>query len=137
MTKRYSELIQFGTFEERFEYLKLTGAVGESTFGSGRYLNQLLYKSPEWKSVRQKVIIRDNGCDLGISDRQLDNYITIHHINPISKEDILNRNPKVFDLENLISCSDATHKAIHYGDISLLPKTKIIERKPFDQCPWH
>lgn len=137
MTKRYSELIQFGTFEERFEYLKLTGVVGESTFGSGRYLNQLLYKSPEWKSVRQKVIIRDNGCDLGISDRQLDNYITIHHINPISKEDILNRNPKVFDLENLISCSDATHKAIHYGDISLLPKTKIIERKPFDQCPWH
>lgn len=137
MTKRYSELIQFGTFEERFEYLKLTGVVGESTFGSGRYLNQLLYKSPEWKSVRQKVIIRDNGCDLGISDRQLDNYITIHHMNPISKEDILNRNPKVFDLENLISCSDATHNAIHYGDISLLPKTKIIERKPFDQCPWH
>lgn len=134
-TKSYSELIKLETFEERFEYLKLNGRVGESTFGYDRYLNQLFYTTAEWKAARNLVIIRDNGCDLGIDDRIIGGRIFIHHINPITKEDILNRHPKLFDPENLICVSKLTHDAIHYGDENLLIKAPI-ERSKNDTCPW-
>ena len=136
MNKSYLELIQLETFEDRFRYLRLNGAVGESTFGSHRRLNQLLYKMPEWRSVRNKVIIRDNGCDLAHSDFGLgDQPAYVHHINPITLQDILDRNPLIFDLNNLITVSFQTHQAIHYGDEGLLPKLPI-ERRANDTCPW-
>lgn len=135
MTKTYLELCQLSTFEERFEYLKLDGIVGDWTFGSRRYLNQMLYKSAEWKELRDKVIIRDNGCDLGIQDRTIFGKVLIHHINPITIEDVLNRNPIVFDLNNLICVSHMTHQAIHYGDSNLLMKDPI-QRTKNDTCPW-
>lgn len=134
-TKSYSELITLKTYEERFEYLKLDGSVGAETFGSARHLNQMFYSSDEWKAVRRDIIIRDNGCDLAISDRQMDRYILIHHINPITKEDILNRDPKLFDPENLICVSKLTHDAIHYGSSDILITTPV-ERTKNDTCPW-
>lgn len=133
--KTYSEMLRYNTFLERFRYLKLTGAVGAITFGYDRYLNQALYKSPEWLSIRDKIIIRDNGCDLGIEGREIDKGIIVHHINPISKEDILERNPLLFDPENLICVSKCTHDAIHYGDEDLLVLMPIIRAKN-DTCPW-
>lgn len=134
--KTYKQCITFPTFEERFEYLKLDGAVGLATFGSDRYLNQIFYNSPEWKTVRRDVILRDNGCDLGIPDRIVRGRIYIHHLNPISVEDVLNRSSKLFDPDNLICVSRATHEAIHYGDFNLLNPSTPLERKPFDQAPW-
>ena len=134
--KSYSECIIFPTFEERFEYLKLSAAIGVATFGSDRYLNQIFYRSPEWKKVRRDVIIRDNGCDLGIEDRTIRGQIYIHHINPITMEDIAKRTRQLFDPENLICVSHATHNAIHYGDVNLLTPSKPIERTPGDTCPW-
>lgn len=133
--KTYSELITLPTFEERFNYLKLGGTVGESTFGFDRYLNQNLYKSQEWKSVRNKVIIRDNGCDLACEGHEIYGKVLIHHINPITVEDIINRNPIIFDLENLITTVHNTHNAIHYGDENLLIKGPI-ERTKNDTIPW-
>lgn len=133
--KTYSELVKLETFDERYEYLKLNGRVGEDTFGSKRYLNQMLYKSDEWKSIRNKIIVRDNGCDLGIKGRDLDSKVIVHHINPITIEDVLNRNPKVFDKNNLITVSHMTHEAIHYGDESLLVLDPV-ERRKNDTCPW-
>lgn len=133
--KTYSELITLPTFEERFNYLKLGGIVGESTFGFDRYLNQNLYKSQEWKSVRNKVIIRDNGCDLACEGYEIYGKVLIHHINPITVEDIINRNPIIFDLENLITTIHNTHNAIHYGDENLLIKGPI-ERTKNDTIPW-
>lgn len=133
--KTYSELITFPTFRERFEYLKLNGQVGLDTFGHDRYLNQILYTSPEWRRCRNGIIIRDNGCDLGCEGYEIHGKILIHHINPITVEDILNRNPMVFDPENLISSAHITHNAIHYGDVSLLI-TEPIERSRNDTCPW-
>lgn len=133
--KTYSELITLPTFEERFNYLKLEGAVGESTFGFDRYLNQNLYRSQEWKSVRNKVIIRDNGCDLACEGYEIYGKVLIHHINPITVEDIINRNPIIFDLENLITTVHNTHNAIHYGDENLLIKGPI-ERTKNDTIPW-
>lgn len=133
--KTYSELITLPTFEERFNYLKLGGTVGESTFGFDRYLNQNLYKSQEWKSVRNKVIIRDNGCDLACEGYEIYGKVLIHHINPITAEDIINRNPIIFDLENLITTVHNTHNAIHYGDENLLIKGPI-ERTKNDTIPW-
>ena len=135
MIRNYTELSKLQTFEERFNYLKLNGIVGKETFGYDRYLNQILYQRPEWKSVRNKVIIRDNGCDLGIIGREIQNRIIIHHMNPITVEDIKSRNPIVFDPEYLISTVHRTHNAIHYSDEDLLPKNPI-ERKPNDTCPW-
>lgn len=135
ITKTYSELMSLPTFEERFSYLQLNGAVGEDTFGRNRYLNQILYHSEEWKRLRRQVIIRDEGCDLGCSDRRIYDRILVHHINPITVEDVLSKNPKVFDPENLICVSHITHNAIHYGDDNLLMKNPI-ERKPNDTCPW-
>lgn len=133
--KSYSELVKLQTYEERFEYLKLNGSVGVDTFGGSRYLNQVFYKSDEWKTARNTVIIRDNGCDLGIEDRSIGKPILVHHINPITKEDILNRDPSLTDPENLICVSKLTHDAIHYGDENLLVKAPV-ERSKNDTCPW-
>lgn len=135
MNKSYHECIALSSFKERYEYLRLGAAVGDMTFGGHRQLNQLLYRMPEWKRTRRDVIIRDNGCDLAHPDFELNQAAYIHHINPITIEDILDRNPIIFDPDNLIVCSFNTHQAIHYGDAGLLPKLPI-ERQPNDTCPW-
>ena len=135
IVRTYSELIKLQSFEERFEYLKLNGRVCEETFGFDRYINQVFYKSKEWRSVRDKVIIRDNGCDLALLDREIRGRILIHHMNPISKEDILRKSDMILNPEYLICTTKNTHNAIHYGDIGLLMKDPI-ERKPNDTCPW-
>lgn len=135
--RTYSELITLPTFIDRFEYLKLGGTVGEETFGFDRYLNQTFYKTKEWLHVRDFVIVRDHGCDLGITDRVIPNgvKILVHHMNPITVEDILNRSKFLLDPEYLISTVKNTHDAIHYGDSSLLI-SEPIERTPYDTCPW-
>ena len=137
--KSYSELMKLETFEERFDYLKLGGKIGETTFGCDRYLNQILYHDPKWKAVRRRVIKRDSGrhdtFDLGVRGRPILGLVYVHHINPVFKQDIIDRNPCLFDEENLISCSKRTHNAIHYGDESLLDKDPI-DRSQYDTCPW-
>lgn len=133
--RTYSELITIPTFEERYNYLKLNGIVGKETFGYDRYLNQLLYRSSDWRSFRDRIIIRDNGCDLACEGFELQSRIIIHHIDPITIEDILNKHPKVFDPENVVSTSHNTHLAIHYGDKNLIPITPINRHKN-DTCPW-
>ena len=133
--RTYSELITLPTFNERFQYLKLNGQVGGSTFGFDRYLNQLFYKSDEWLRLRDQIIIRDNGCDLGIEGREIHGRILIHHMNPIRKEDILNRSRYLLDPEFLICTVKRTHDAIHYGDENLL-LTIPKERRKNDTCPW-
>lgn len=134
--RSYYELIQLETYEERFEYLKLSGIIGEETFGSRRNLNQILYQTDRWKDeTRPKIIIRDNGCDLGIPGKQIFGRVIVHHINPITIDDILNDDPKVFDPRNLITVAHMTHEAIHYGDEKLLMKD-LVERHVNDTCPW-
>lgn len=133
--RTYSELMAFSTYEERFRYLKLDGEVGKDTFGFDRWLNQVFYKSPEWKSVRNHVILRDMGCDLAIPDREIYGRILIHHMNPITKEDVLNRTDLLLNPEYLICTSKLTHDAIHYGDEDLLIKDPVV-RRPNDTCPW-
>lgn len=133
--KTYSELITLPTFLERYKYLKLGGLVGEETFGYDRYLNQILYRSQEWKRFRNEIILRDNGCDLAHEEYEINGRILIHHINPITLADINNRNPMIFDPENVISTSHNTHNAIHYGDESLLITDPIV-RRPGDTIPW-
>lgn len=133
--RTYSELIQLKTFEERFEYLKLDGIIGRETFGFDRYLNQMFYTSIEWKKFRRDIILRDNGCDLAIPGLDIVGKIFIHHLNPITKEDILNRTEYLMNPEFVICSSKLTHDAIHYGDSDLLPKGPI-ERKRNDTCPW-
>lgn len=133
--RTYSELIQIPDFLGRYRYLKLGGRVGEATFGSRRMLNQMFYKTEEWRHVRDEIIIRDSGCDLGILDREIGGRILIHHLNPITKEDILRRDQKLFDPENLICVCKNTHDAIHYGDESLLMLVPP-DRAPNDTCPW-
>lgn len=134
--RTYSELITLPTFEERFQYLRLDGQVGAETFGFDRYLNQIFYRTDkEWLSVRDYVIIRDNGCDLGILDRQIHGRIFVHHMNPITKEDIIRRTKYLLDPEYLICTIKLTHDAIHYGDENLLLKGPI-ERTRNDTCPW-
>ena len=133
--RTYTELCKLKSIEERFDYLKLGGVVGEETFGFERWLNQNLYTSPEWRAVRDKVIIRDNGCDLGVEGYEVHGRITVHHINPITKEDILYRFEDVINPEYLISCSSLTHKAIHYGNRDLLPQDLVVRTKN-DTCPW-
>lgn len=133
--RTYSELIKIPTFKERFEYLKLGGQVGVETFGFDRYLNQTLYRSSEWKRFRRDVIIRDNGCDLAMDDYEIVGKILVHHIDPLTIEDVLKRHPKIFDPENVICTSLNTHNAIHYGDASLLITEPIIRTK-YDTCPW-
>ena len=133
--KTYSELIQLPTFKERFRYLKLGGKVGEETFGFDRYLNQKFYKSKEWLSVRDYVIIRDNGCDLAMEDRPIESRIIIHHLNPITRDDIINQTEFLLNPEYMICTIKRTHDAIHYGDESLLFDAPI-ERTKNDTCPW-
>lgn len=133
--RTYSELITLPTFEERFQYLKLGGKVGEETFGFDRYLNQLFYNSREWKDVREHVILRDNGCDLGMFDREIRGKILVHHMNPVDANDILKRSEFLLDPEYMICTYKLTHDAIHYGDESILV-TAPIERTKYDTCPW-
>lgn len=134
--RTYTELIRLKTFEERFRYLKLDGRVGDETFGFDRWLNQMFYNSNEWLSVKRSVIIRDNGCDLGISDRSIIGLVFVHHMNPIRKEDIINRSPILLNPEYLICTCKQTHDAIHYGDERILNQNKVITRHPNDTCPW-
>ena len=133
--RTYSELVLLPTFEERYEYLRLDRRVGEKTFGFDRWLNQTFYKSEEWLSIRDKIIVRDNGCDLGIPGRDIYSRILIHHMNPITKEDILRRSDILLNPEYLICVTPNTHRAIHYGNENLLIKDSI-ERRPNDTCPW-
>ena len=133
--RTYSELIQLPTFEERFNYLRLDGVVGKDTFGFDRYLNQQFYRSSEWKRIRNRVIVRDNGCDLGIDDYEIHGRILIHHMNPISIEDLQHMSDLLMNPEYLICVSHRTHNAIHYGDESLIV-TAPIERTQNDTCPW-
>lgn len=123
------------TFKERYEYLKIGGVIGKETFGYDRYLNQILYRSDEWKNFRREIIVRDNGKDLACEDYTIYGRVFVHHINPITVEDVLNRDPKIFDPENVITTSLDTHNAIHYGDESLLI-LEPIERSMHDTCPW-
>ena len=133
--KTYSELIALPTFEERYEYLQLNGRVGEDTFGFDRYLNQNFYRSAEWRRIRDRVIVRDNGCDLAIDDRIIYGKILIHHMNPITDKDLFNLSDILLDPEYLICVSHNTHNAIHYGDGERLVKDPIVRTKN-DTCPW-
>ena len=135
MIRTYSELSKLKTYEERFRYLRLDGKVGRETFGFDRYLNQAFYRLQKWKEVRNKVIVRDNGCDLGIEGYEIYGRVIIHHMNPVTIEDILRESEFLFDPEFLISTTHSTHNAIHYGDESLLI-TASVERKANDTCPW-
>lgn len=133
--RTYSELITIPTFEERYEYLRLYGTVGEETFGFDRYLNQVFYKSKEWRAIRDYVIVRDCGCDLAIPDREIQSRILVHHMNPVTVRDIVNRADDILNPEFLICTSKNTHDAIHYGDSDLLI-LEPIERSINDTCPW-
>ena len=134
--KTYSELITLPTFEERYRYLRLSGSVGKETFGFDRYLNQLFYqRSKLWERIRDEVIIRDNGCDLGVEDRDIYGRVIVHHMNPISMDDLLHESDFLLNPEFLICTSHATHNAIHYGDEKYL-MTVPIERTKNDTCPW-
>lgn len=133
--KTYTELSRLSTFEDRYNYLRLSGAVGEATFGFDRYLNQVFYRSQKWKSVRDFVIIRDNGCDLGIEGYEIHGRIIIHHMNPITLRDIELESDMLLDPEYLITTVHNTHNAIHYGDENLLIKAPI-QRSKNDTCPW-
>ena len=135
MNRTYSELITLLTFAERFKYLKLDGSIGRETFGFKRWINQELYHCDKWLKFRDKIIIRDNGCDLGVPGYDIYGSILIHHLNPVTYEDILCQNSCVFDPENAICTRLKTHNAIHYGDDSLLIVSPI-ERSPNDTCPW-
>lgn len=135
MIRCYKDLSRLESFMERYQYLRIHGKVGEETFGLDRYINQSLYKSQRWKNIRSQVIIRDNGCDLGVDGHEIDRYIVVHHMNPITLEDIEEERDVVFDPEYLICCTSRTHQAIHFGDEGLLPKD-YVERKPNDTCLW-
>lgn len=135
MTRSYSELIKLPDYNSRLEYLYIGDSIGNETFGNNRWLNQRLYTSPEWRKTRDGIIIRDNGCDLGIEGCELANkFIIVHHINPITEDDLIYMRPIVFDPENLISVSRKSHNFIHYG-INFLDKP-LVERSPNDTCPW-
>ena len=134
MKKSYSEMANFKTHKERFEYLKTNSKVGDETFGYDRYLNQTLYKSAEWKKARAQVILRDKGCDLGIEGYEINDKILVHHINPITRDDILNKNPEIFNPDNLVCTCKRTHDAIHYGNEDSIKGP--VERHQNDTCPW-
>lgn len=135
MIRTFSELKRIKTFKERYQYLRLSGIVGESTFGFDRHINQMLYTSKRWLHTRDEIIIRDQGCDLGIEGYEIYGRIIIHHINPITLEDIELDRDEIYDPEFLICTTHITHLAIHYGDESLLPQVPIL-RKRNDTCPW-
>lgn len=133
--RTYSELIAIPTYKERFEYLKLDGTVGVDTFGYDRYLNQILYHSSEWRSFRNEMNVRDNGCDLAMDGYMIHGNFLLHHLNPITVDDVINRRPNVFDPENVVTTVLKTHNAIHYGDSNLLILEPIVRTKN-DTCPW-
>lgn len=133
--RTYSELMLFSSFEDRYQYLRLNGSVGEITFGFDRYINQKFYRSTEWKQIRNHVILRDNGCDLGVEGYEIHEKILIHHMNPIALSDIQNASDYLLNPNYLISVTLATHNAIHYGDETLLIRAPT-ERLPNDTCPW-
>lgn len=133
--RTYSNLSQYETLEERFRYLSLRGSVGESTFGFERYLNQKFYASRQWKQIRHEVIVRDNGCDLGVDGFEIHDKIIIHHMNPMAPHDIIHGDESILDPEYLISTTHRTHNAIHYGDENQLPKI-FVERRPGDTKSW-
>ena len=135
MIRTYSEFKKLKTFKERYQYLRLRGKVGTSTFGFDRYINQKLYASSRWKDARDTVIVRDNGCDLGCTGMELHDRIIVHHVNPITLEDIENDIDELYDPEYLVCTSHRTHEAIHYSDESLLPREPITRRKN-DTTPW-
>jgi hypothetical protein len=135
MSRTFSELRQLTTFEERFRYLALHGRVGAATFGFDRYLNQQFYTSKQWRDIRHQIIVRDNGCDLGIDGYEIHNGLYIHHLNPMTVEDVESGNPCILDPNNLITVSHRTHNAIHYGDERLLPRPPV-ERKAGDTKLW-
>lgn len=136
MRKTYRELCRYSSFEDRFEYLKLVGRVGEETFGRARYLNQVFYTSDRWLRTRDQVLLRDEGCDLGLEGHEIFKSAIVHHINPITEEDILEDRDCLYDMDNLITVSLATHNAIHYGDPEMLKVAIQQERRPNDTCPW-
>ena len=135
MIRTYSELSMLTSFKDRFRYLKLDGAVGEATFGFDRYLNQLFYRSQQWRKIRDEVIVRDCGCDLGIEGYEIYKYAMIHHMNPITAKDIQDESEYLLNPEYLITTTQRTHNAIHYGDEYLL-LTMPVERTQNDTCPW-
>ena len=135
--KSYTELITLPTIDQRFEYLKCPGVVGEDTFGGYRYLNQRFYTSPEWKQFRRYIILRDNGCDMAFPGEEIGGKIIIHHLNPITIDDIIKRSPRVLDPDNAVCVSELTHKMIHYGEAeNYLKATQFTPRSPNDTCPW-
>ena len=140
MAKSYTELISIQDYEERYRYLKQTGTIGDETFGGRRWLNQVLYRSPEWKRFRKQIILRDSfggdyPCDMAFKERPIMGQVIIHHINPLTVEDIKERSESIFDPENVICVSHQTHEAIHYGDENLLIHNPVV-RTPGDTCPW-
>lgn len=135
-SKSYSELILLPTLEERLDYLRLNGHIGEQTFGVDRYLNQMIYSSSQWKSFRRQIIIRDAGCDLALPDWEIHGNIYIHHINPLTVDDVLNDSPLIYDPDNAVCCSYDMHYAIHYGKKEDINRFIPVERKPNDTCPW-
>lgn len=134
--KTYSELISLPTFEARFNYLKLNAEIGVSTFGLERIFNQMFYSSKEWKTIRSRIIIRDDGCDMAMPEHDIFDRPVVHHINSITLSDLNNHSDKLFDPENLVLVSHRTHNAIHYGSYEQIREQELIERKPFDTCPW-
>jgi len=135
MSRSYRELRQLATFEERFRYLSLRGSVGQATFGFDRWINQGFYTSREWRQARDGIIVRDEGCDLGIDGYEIYDRIYIHHINPITLEQLESGDPCLLDPDNLITVTHQTHNAIHYGDERLLPRP-LVDRKPGDTKLW-
>lgn len=133
--RTYSELAKLPAFDDRYRYLALRGTVGESTFGFDRWVNQRFYRSPEWRRIRNHVIVRDNGCDLGVEGYDIHDRIIIHHMNPMEVNDIVHGNDDIIDPEFLISVTHSTHNAIHYGDERLLPKPLVV-RGPGDTRLW-
>ena len=138
LIRTYTELIQLPTFIERYRYLKLGGKIGEETFGWERYLNQKFYQSHEWREFRRQIILRDNGCDLGMEGYEFgpNETVLIHHMNPINTKDIVNRTEYLMNPEYVISVRKKTHDAIHYGDESLIMEYELVVRRPNDTCPW-
>ena len=136
MRLSYRELQHISTLRERFEYLRLGGLVGESTFGSHRYLNQGFYTSSEWRKIRNEVIVRDQGCEMGLYPYEIVGRVYIHHINPITIDDLLNATDELMSLDNLVCVSYDMHQAIHYGDYEILGRYELEERRANDTCPW-
>lgn len=134
--RTYHELMKLTTFDERFQYLQLNNSVGEDTFGFDRYINQNFYKSPKWKSIRNEIIVRDDGCDLGIPGEYIGGKIIIHHMNPIRVDDIINLTEYLCNPDYLICVSMQTHNAIHYGNQTYIDSRKLVERTANDMCPW-